>query len=165
MSRNNNSKYWFKKSFINHIIHSIVGHELVGDCFEYDKEYTGEYATENGQTKNPILVNDHEKCRAACKKLSSCNFFTFRNGNQCVLMKEKAHDDPKPRDQNLRHRFVSGSKQDCSKGTKFVYLWLYFIKVNYFEKCILTIVFTFAGSGQINSERHKRNLRQGSGGK
>lgn len=80
---------------------------------------------------NPISVNDHVECYAACNKLSSCKFFTFRNGNECVRMKEKAQNDPQPRHHNPpTPRIVSGSKQDCSTGRKFVYLCHYFMRVN-----------------------------------
>lgn len=65
-------------------------------------------------------MNDHEECYAACKQVSGCKFFTFRTGNECVLIKEKAQSDPHQRGQNSG--IVSGSIQECSKGRKFFIL-------------------------------------------
>ena len=47
-----------------------------------------------------------EECRSACIAKPACKFFSFRNGNECMLMKTKGNVNP-------NGGVVSGIRENC----------------------------------------------------
>ena len=44
--------------------------------------------------ENPIRMSTQEECRSTCIAKPACKFFSFRNGNECLLMKTKGNVNP-----------------------------------------------------------------------
>ena len=51
-----------------------------------------------------------EECHSACMDKPACNFFSFRNGNECLLMKTKGNVNP-------NSGVTSGTREACPDST------------------------------------------------
>ena len=75
--------------------------KMVGkNCFENNKEFSGTWMG------NPLQMSTPEVCRSACLANTACKFFSFRNGNECLLMKTKGNV-------NSNGGVVSGIRENC----------------------------------------------------
>ena len=75
--------------------------KLIGNnCFENNKEFSGTWMG------NPLQMSTPEECRSACIAKPSCKFFSFRNGNECLLMKTKGNV-------NSNGGVISGARENC----------------------------------------------------
>ena len=75
--------------------------KLVGiNCFENNKEFSGAWM------ENPLQMSTPEECRSACIAKAACKFFSFRNGNDCLLMKTKGNV-------NSNGGVISGTRENC----------------------------------------------------
>ena len=75
--------------------------QILGEnCFKNNKEYSGDFIG------NPVQVDTRNECLKACKEKPGCNFFSFRNRRECVLMKNRKNI-------NSNNGVVSGAIAVC----------------------------------------------------